>query len=217
MTCYYFTEFDKVNDDVYRHWLERVPEFRRRLALSFQRRQDALLSLASYLLLERALSIHGLVFYWNEFAKPYLTPLLSRGGPPFFNLSHTEGMAFCVVAETEVGGDVERIADVNNEIIETICTPNEKWFLNHSETPEYHLTRFWVLKESYFKALGCGLSLDPKSVDFSDSFPQGYTFETVSDISGYVAAVCRHGSQAASHWINVCLEDLSEWKRTGSA
>ena len=206
--CHYFTEFDKIDDEVYRRWLERVPEFRRSLAQSFKRRQDAVLSLASYLLLERALSRRGHEFYWNEFGKPYLMPQLSQGPPPFFSFSHTDGMAVCCFAETEVGVDVERIADVKDELAGTICTVKERRFLDRSGNPGYHLARFWVLKESYFKALGHGLSLDPRSVDFSGSFPHEFAFETFSDVPGYLAAVCRRGNEAVCRWSSVRFEEL---------
>ncbi len=219
MTCYYFTDFDKIDDDVYRNWLARVPDFRRELAMRFRFKRDALLSLASYLLLEKALSdrygrsIRRPAFHWNEFGKPYLNQFEIKEKPPFFNMTHTDGIAVCSLAETEVGIDIERINSVNNSIIDMVCSLEERRFLDRSDDRAFHLARFWVLKESYLKAIGCGLSIDPKNIDFSSRFPKGFSFHIYSRISGFIASVCRRDhfdpeDGAESRWIPIGIDDL---------
>ncbi|MDR2762994.1 MAG: 4'-phosphopantetheinyl transferase superfamily protein [Planctomycetaceae bacterium] len=198
MSGYYFIDFESVDDICYQKWLQRAPEFRREEALRFRYRRDSLLSLSAYLLLEYGTNLSRPSFYCNEFGKPYLSPQLEKSNTPFFNLSHTDGIAVCFIAKEEVGIDVEHLIEPKDSLIKYVCSDCEQRKLAQSSYPSELLTRYWVLKESYLKAIGRGLSVHPCEIDFSeyetDSFctNDGYCFRIISSILPKILiAVCQ--------------------------
>lgn len=94
-------------------------------------------------------------FVYGEQGKPYL-----KSGELYFNLSHCDGMAVCGVADREIGVDVQRIKH-RPRVARKVCTAEE---LAQIETAE-DFTRAWVLKESYAKCDGRGLSLGLKNIN----------------------------------------------------
>lgn len=102
-------------------------------------------------------------FRTNEYGRPEISG--PAGAPPLrFNLSHTRGLAACIVAgEIDVGVDVEdrrRFAhgpDIARryfsarEVTDFEAVPVE----SQQET----FFEYWTLKEAYIKAVGVGISL----------------------------------------------------------
>jgi len=203
MKGFYFTETDKVDAAIFDAWLCRVPEFRRHKAVAYRNREDAVLSLVSYLLLEYALGETNLTFHWNPLGKPYLSPELSAGTCPFFNLSHTPGIAVCAVSESEIGVDVERIFPYDPEIAAQICSPAELRRLEDAEDRSFHLTRLWVYKESFLKATGQGLSVDPRTIDSLGE--TGKSFQLQTELPGILLAVYQRSSIHEANWKHLRL------------
>ena len=84
----------------------------------------------------------------------------------YFNLSHSEGMVMCAIADKEVGCDVERKAGLDRELAEYVMTAYEigKIYGLERDTEQQEMFfRLWTLKESYMKATGLGIGLEPKS------------------------------------------------------
>ena len=224
MPGYYFTDFDNVSEEQYRHWLSVVSEERANIATTYRFRKDAMLSLAAYLLLEHALQCRGNtkdhppVFYRNEQGKPYLSPQLAQGSGPFFSLSHTDGIAACYLAEKETGIDVEPTIFSGGKLVPTICSPEEQLFFEQSGFSEDILTRLWVLKESCLKTIGAGLSIDPRSLDFSryrdettfsaTLLSQEFSFHLCSLLPGTLAAVCQQGPPENIQWTQLAASEL---------
>jgi 4'-phosphopantetheinyl transferase len=224
MPGYYFTDFGNVSEQQYRHWLSVVSEERSNAATAYRFRKDAMLSLTAYLLLEHALQCRGdtkdqpTVFYRNEHGKPYLSPLLEQSSGPFFSLSHTDGIAACYLAENEVGIDVEHVISAGNELVPTICSPEEQSFFSQSGFSDEHLTRFWVLKESCLKSIGAGLSLDPRSLDFSryreestfsaTLLSKNFSFSLCTLLPGTLAAICIQGQPEMIQWTRLEASEL---------
>jgi len=88
-----------------------------------------------------------------------------------FSLSHTKGLAGCLVVEDDdVGLDVERIDRVND------CSRLAKHYFSDSENralnclPENQrrvlFFQLWTLKEAYLKARGTGLTTPLKDCEF---------------------------------------------------
>jgi 4'-phosphopantetheinyl transferase len=166
----YHIETSNLTEEHFQQMLHEVPEFRRQHALSYRNRNDTVLCLAAYQLLKQALGTEdNPIFYRNNFGKPYLTEQLDAGPPPFFNISHTKGLAVCVIADTEIGIDVETPFAFDADLAEIICTPNELQTLEQLSINEKTivLNRFWVQKESYLKAVGKGLLLKPNRVEIA--------------------------------------------------
>lgn len=84
----------------------------------------------------------------------------------YFNLSHSEGMVMCAIADKEVGCDVEKKAVFHRELAEYVMTAYEigKIYGLERDTEQQEMFfRLWTLKESYMKATGLGIGLEPKS------------------------------------------------------
>jgi 4'-phosphopantetheinyl transferase len=97
-----------------------------------------------------------------EIAHPITRPALR------FNLSHTAGLAACVVClEWDCGVDVERVGRVNNleGVARRVFCERERDDLDSLPSDDARHGRFtdyWTLKEAYIKARGLGFQLAPR-------------------------------------------------------
>jgi 4'-phosphopantetheinyl transferase len=153
-------------------------------AFSFEQgRREFLLA---RVLARRSLSRHAPVspeawrFELGEYGRPLVASPRTRLS---FNLSHTQGLAACVVSgEAEVGVDIEAL-DRNRETIalaDRYFSPAEAAAVR--APPEAarrdRFFEYWTLKEAYLKACGIGLSLPMShfSFDLSEGAPIGVRF-----------------------------------------
>ena len=104
---------------------------------------------------------------------PHGKPLLTMPGCNLrFNSTHSgELIIHAVTASTLVGIDVERIRakPMAESMLGQFLNPVELCRLQRMPAALAHLEahRLWTHKEAYLKALGTGLSLDPRSVDLA--------------------------------------------------
>lgn len=124
----------------------------------------------------------------NHLNVPYdsIKIIEAENGKPFaenlnihFNISHSENMVVCVVAETEIGIDIEKLRPINLKVAKRFCSyeelnyifgfsPCDKDFC-FTENTEI-LTRFFEIytkKESIVKYNGNGIA-DLKNAKISD-------------------------------------------------
>ncbi|MGN0373045.1 MAG: 4'-phosphopantetheinyl transferase family protein [Enterocloster sp.] len=114
--------------------------------------------------------------YRDAFGKPFL----KARSDIYFNISHTEGLAVCVIDRVPVGVDAEKIRSFRTSAMKKICSSEEiGWILEDNRIKEDRMTsggmtemdfRFfsvWTLKESYVKAIGLGLSFPMREICFS--------------------------------------------------
>ena len=120
---------------------------------------DKAQSLGAWLLFQEGLhqlgidiSHHSIVL--NDYGKPYLAPCNG-----YFNLSHTPNRAMANVAAHEVGCDIERIAEPDEEIVRNCFSRQEIAFYDSqpSEKRGEAFYRLWTAREAFLKALGRGL------------------------------------------------------------
>jgi 4'-phosphopantetheinyl transferase len=123
-----------------------------------------------------------------------------------FNLSHTRGMAACIVTHgIDCGVDVESVERCRglNHLARTVLAPAELPALTGAPEAEQALlfSRFWTLKEAYSKGLGLGLSLPFERIVF-ELHEQGarllngsgdWSFEQWPPAPGYMVAVALRG------------------------
>jgi 4'-phosphopantetheinyl transferase len=132
--------------------------------------RDRRLYLTAHALLRTTLSRYASVppaawrFVRNRYGRPTVDS--SAGLPPIaFSLSHTRGLAACLVANTvDAGVDVEqaRAVDDLGGVARLSFSPAEYTALSAIAEEAARARRFftlWTLKESYIKARGMGLSL----------------------------------------------------------
>ena len=144
----------------------------------------------------------------EKYGKPRVAVPLDP--PLYFNLSHTEGLAACVVARrAEVGVDAEHVGRGGSlmEIARHAFAPAEIARLERAASPDERRELFfdiWTLKEAYVKARGMGLSLPlqefafelkagrPPRVEFAPSMndaPERWQFETFRPAPSHRIAV----------------------------
>lgn len=84
-----------------------------------------------------------------------------------FNLSHTENMVICAVANKEVGCDIEKTSKAPGRVAERFFTGREKAHLEAvpKEKRNSEFFRIWTMKESYIKMTGEGMKVPFQSLE----------------------------------------------------
>lgn len=91
-------------------------------------------------------------------------PYFIEGGP-YFNISHTKGIAVCALGEIEVGIDVGQIRGISESMEKRVLSKEEREWVSGKEREEAFI-RLWTLKESYVKATGQGLTMNFSKISF---------------------------------------------------
>ena len=142
---------------------------------------DSLRGLAAEALLRHALAEHfglpdeSVRLFPDEWGKPQLT-----GHPGIhFNLSHSGPWVLCAVHHGPVGIDVEEIRPLPMFPAEMVMAPDElRTFAGLARSTTVDFFRLWTIKQSLLKAIGCGLSMDPRFISLDpmapDSTIQGF-------------------------------------------
>lgn len=184
--------------------LRLVSKQRKDKVSSYHFYEDKIRSILTYLLLSYGLkSEYGIdeiqEFGYNSNGKPYL-----KDNPHIhFNLSHCNRAVACIISESEVGIDVQDEFSFETEILNYICSENEKKLYDKIEDKYKMINRLWVLKEAYTKCLGTGITTNLNKIDFShnifkqnfeieDSLSKGNTyFLSIEEREGYFISSCR--------------------------
>lgn len=77
-----------------------------------------------------------------------------------FNVSHSKGHVVLVKAPCPVGIDIEEVREVKQDLIDFVCSPEEKTYIDSEEK----FFEVWTNKEAILKAKGIGLRNDLKGV-----------------------------------------------------
>lgn len=121
-----------------------------------------------------------------------------RGRPGVhFNISHCRRAVAVLVADRPVGVDVETVRGRDFYVAARCFDAEERARVEAAADPDREFFRYWTLKESYVKALGCGLSYPLRSVCFEvsrdgepDSNRPHAGFRLVEDLPAVVIALC---------------------------
>lgn len=156
---FFFNKLNKVQK-------EKVKEY------SLRKKQNILLS--EYLLYNYFFSNEE--FFYNQYGKPYLKN-------KYFNISHADNYLLLGIADEEIGVDMQKITFKKN--VEKLFSEEEQNLLKIAK--EKMFTRYWVLKESYAKYLGVGISKKILQETIKKKDVYFYEYE---DLNGYMIAVC---------------------------
>ncbi|MED5762056.1 4'-phosphopantetheinyl transferase superfamily protein [Streptococcus anginosus] len=110
---------------------------------------------------------------YTKYGKPYFF-----SSNYFFNLSHCEDGIICGLSSEKIGVDVEKIVEDIEDIVYFTMSKQEKIEIENCKKPNILFTRYWVLKESYLKYIGVGLTDYINKLDFS-------AFNNIDEFSAY--------------------------------
>lgn len=159
---------------------------------------------------------YGLKNYAGEFVPPAVfetgnhgKPLLRQGqrglslpegNPVQYNLSHSGDYAACVLSDRTVGIDIEREKPDIRPGVMRVLSEEERWTVEQSDNRICRFFDFWVLKESYMKAVGTGFTKPPASFSvrlehgsyqiYEQGIRQNYECYLYRLPDGYHLAVC---------------------------
>ena len=104
------------------------------------------------------------VYQWILVAVCFFVVLCEGIEAPHFSISHSGGVALCLVCATdEVGVDLEIIprsdekSDIHRKVARRRFSPREQEAINSSPNPELEFLRIWCAHEAAGKYLGVGL------------------------------------------------------------
>lgn len=128
----------------------------------------------------------------NKYGKPSY-----ENSDIYFNKSHTKDLSVAIIDNKSCGIDIEKIRTFNELMANKICSNEEIAFLNGVSNKDYYFTLLWVLKESFLKCVGVGLSVPMKKINFikhnkinleMKNFKMKYI-----TLNKYIIAICRKG------------------------
>lgn len=163
--------------------------FRKEKANKYKYEDDKKRCILSELLLKEGLKEfeikdHDIEYSFNKYGKPYL----KNHKDIYFNFSHSGEFVVCVLANFEIGVDIEKIEKADLNIAEKFFHKNEYQHILNSNKPNDDFYRIWTYKESYTKALGKGLALDLNTFDVTNI--KDYVFKEVEFIDDYKCVIC---------------------------
>ncbi|MBO4859256.1 MAG: 4'-phosphopantetheinyl transferase superfamily protein [Treponema sp.] len=164
------------NEELFHKAYDSVSEYRQQKVCKMKHQEDKRRSLGAGLLLQKALSDFGIdekttAFETNSNGKPYIS--CSDKEAVQFNLSHSGDYAMCIIGDSPVGCDVERVRKIDLKLAERFFAQSEKEMISNQPTEDDKINTFfrlWTLKESYVKAEGQGLSIGLNSFAVQPDF-----------------------------------------------
>ncbi|OQD58776.1 phosphopantetheinyl transferase [Methanobrevibacter arboriphilus JCM 13429 = DSM 1125] len=139
-----------------------VSEDRLEYSKKYFNQKDRILSISGEVLLRyilKKIKIYNPIIVNDDYGKPFLKNFPNI----YFNISHCGDYVFCGVSNYPIGVDIEYIHEIDLNIAKTQFHPKEYEYVNNSNDKIESFFEIWVLKESYLKMKGIGLSLDLKS------------------------------------------------------
>ncbi len=147
-----------------------LPRIERTRIEALRRWPDRLNSAIGWHLLHRMANQHGMTVRRDIDGRP-------SADPPFHvGLSHSDRWTAVALSRLgRIGIDIEAVRPVTTTLERRCLTEHELAWLDDIE-PElersHRFFRVWTAKEAYLKALGVGLSVDPREVTIDCSGPQ---------------------------------------------
>ena len=92
-------------------------------------------------------------YYLNEYGKPLIKDKC-------FNISHSHGYIALVIDTVNVGIDIEKIRDVDSDLMDYISNIEERNYIHDS----FSFFEIWTNKEALVKASGTGIRDKPNSI-----------------------------------------------------
>jgi 4'-phosphopantetheinyl transferase len=211
-----------VNERIFAFLFKISSEERRSRACKFLKKVDAYRcliaeSLLKYCFLDAGIDNSIKICVDPNNGKPCL-----RNSSHQFNISHSGDWVVCAIDHKEIGIDIEKIHEVDRNLAVRFFSSAENEMLSHCRNKEEYLNLFfemWVLKESYIKAIGKGLSckLDSFStLSFNsaielvmhDATLPEKRFKLYSISKEYKCAICHSSDKSPDHIDVVPIDEI---------
>jgi len=210
MIFYLFID-EAIDMEIVNERAKQMPFPRYQNYLNYYDDKDKINNFLSYMIIRKyfdnqSVEIGNLVFSQTELKKPFI-----KNSSVKFNISHSNNLIAVAFDRNEIGVDVERIKDFNNDIIDSILSDIEKKEYSKEIHKNDFLTKIWTVKESYTKMLGLGLSVDFDKISFSlDKDPIFYDNNYIKSykIRDYWLSVC--SKEQNPKLIEISIVDLLE-------
>ena len=172
---YLFTEYDSINDNNFPGLFEKLPDKRKNKALRYRNSGGRISCVISYLLF-----LYGFRTLYRQNGSPEFS--MGKNGKPylkdfpdiFFNISHCNGAAACIFADSPVGLDIQDIRSTKSVNISRVCSEKEMIEINSAPSRDNEFCRIWTVKEAVSK-----LNADGVFRDIRDVSGDGYNLITV--------------------------------------
>ena len=186
----------------------KVPLYRKNKVDKLKFEDDKWLSLAAEYLLMKGLEELNVDYSKIEIGFVENNKPILKNCPQelYFNLSHSGDMAMCIIADSEVGCDIQKMTDKEDyiKIAQRFFHPEEIQMIENAREDEKRelFYRIWALKESFIKATGKGfrttlkdfrvsLKNDKPQVFINDKLENIYQLEEIKvGNSDYKSAIC---------------------------
>ena len=127
----------------------------------------------------------------NSYGKPYI-----QNNPLYYSISHSHDYVVCAFSKNKIGIDIEKIRDVDIQIMNQFATSNEKKYILKSKKQLFNrFFTIYTLKEAYFKMMGKNLNnmlnieftINKNYISCSDFKVKVYIIKTVNN---YIISIC---------------------------
>lgn len=190
------------DEGLYQMFYHSTDQDRRAKADRFLFAKDKRLCIGAGALLRAALEKEA-VFRYSVGKHPGGKPYLVGKANLYFNLSHSGEMVMCAISDREVGCDVEKKDGFHRDLANYVMTERDLRRIYQQEGEQGRsdmFFRLWTLKESYMKATGLGMLLEPKTfgMEFDeggiravpDADPREFHFREYLTDDGYCYSCC---------------------------
>ncbi|WP_400229508.1 4'-phosphopantetheinyl transferase family protein [Methanomethylophilus alvi] len=211
LDCYFLDISPLLNGGILVNSLTVLPKDRTMNVLSYGSPGDRARSAGSGMLIEYVRNEYGVKgrLKVDRFGKPSFS-----GGPPF-SIARSGSYTIIAVSDEPVGVDLARSSSLDAGTFPFMFTGEELSIINGSgRWRRVAACRMWTGKESYLKALGKNLSLDPGSFEIAKPHRSGFVMErpgwTIHELKapkGYCASVCASPTAGTPSVKNLFLSD----------
>lgn len=159
---------------------------------------------------EEELDLLPLTFKYNKYGKP------SHQSIPFhFNWSHSGDLIAVTFGEHQVGIDVEQYTPRPLFDFKSLCTAKElSWIADQTRSntldEKMAFLMIWSAKEAVLKAIGTGLSTDPRLVEINYDNNERFWTSEISDqnLYGFSTKLTEHTQSYALSWCSPISKNL---------
>lgn len=136
------------------------------------------------------INILGYQIFTNKYGKPFI-----KGKNIYFSKSHSKDLSVVLLDEKLCGIDIEKNRKYNELMSKKIFSKAEYEYLKQLKNKDYIFTLLWVLKESYLKCIGVGLSIPMKKISFVKDNTivyqkKEYAFKVIK-YKNHIISICR--------------------------